>query len=93
MSGRVTVGFDGCPAGWVAVTLADGRVTDVEVVADLAGAVADRPADAVAIDMPIGLIDAVRDADVAARRLLPGRASSVSRRRHVPSSTAGGRAR
>jgi predicted RNase H-like nuclease len=77
VNGRVAVGLDGCPAGWVAVTLADGRVTDVEVVTDLAAAVADRQPNAVAIDMPIGLVDAVRDADVAARTLLPGRASSV----------------
>jgi predicted RNase H-like nuclease len=77
VSGRVAVGFDGCPAGWVAVTLTDGRVIDVEVVTDLAAAVADRRPAAVAIDMPIGLVDAVRDADVAARTFLPGRASSV----------------
>lgn len=77
MSGRVAVGFDGCPAGWVAVTLVDGQVRDVEVVARLAPAVAVRGPAAIAIDMPIGLVDAIREADVAARRLLPGRASSV----------------
>jgi predicted RNase H-like nuclease len=74
---RVAVGFDGCPAGWVAVTLVDGRVDSVEVVAQLAPAVAARGPAAIAADMPIGLIDGIRDADVAARRLLPGRASSV----------------
>jgi predicted RNase H-like nuclease len=77
VSGRVAVGFDGCPAGWVTVTLVDGIVRDVEVVAQLAPAVAARGPAAVAIDMPIGLVDGIRDADVAARRLLPGRASSV----------------
>ena len=77
MTPRVAVGFDGCPAGWVAVTLVDGRVDSVEVVADLAPAVAARGPAAIAIDMPIGLVDGIRDADVAARRLLPGRASSV----------------
>jgi predicted RNase H-like nuclease len=77
VSGRVAVGFDGCPAGWVAVTLVDGQVRDVEVVARLAPAVAVRGPAAIAIDMPIGLVDGIRDADVAARRLLPGRASSV----------------
>ena len=77
MSGRVAVGFDGCPAGWVAVTLVDGAVRDVEVVARLGPAVAVRGPAAIAIDMPIGLVDGIRDADVAARRLLPGRASSV----------------
>jgi predicted RNase H-like nuclease len=75
--GRVAVGFDGCPAGWVAVTLADGVLDSVEVVAQLAPAVAVRGPAAIAIDMPIGLVDGPRDADVAARRLLPGRASSV----------------
>jgi predicted RNase H-like nuclease len=74
---RVAVGFDGCPAGWVALTLVDGRVDSVEVVAQLAPAVAVRGPAAIAIDMPIGLVDGIRDADVAARRLLPGRASSV----------------
>jgi predicted RNase H-like nuclease len=77
VSGRVAVGFDGCPAGWVAVTLVDGQVDTVEVVAELAPAVAARGPAAIAIDMPIGLVDGIRDADVAARRLLPGRASSV----------------
>jgi predicted RNase H-like nuclease len=77
VSGRVAVGFDGCPAGWVAVTLVDGAVSDVEVAALLAPAVAARGPAAIAIDMPIGLVDGIRDADVAARRLLPGRASSV----------------
>jgi predicted RNase H-like nuclease len=75
--GRVAVGFDGCPTGWVAVTLVDGLLADVEVVTDLADTVAVRRPDAIAIDMPIGLVDATRDADVAARALLPGRASSV----------------
>jgi predicted RNase H-like nuclease len=74
---RVAVGFDGCPAGWVAVTLVDGRVDSVEVMAQLAPAVAARGPAAIAVDMPIGLVDGIRDADVAARRLLPGRASSV----------------
>jgi predicted RNase H-like nuclease len=77
VSGRVAVGFDGCPAGWVAVTLVDGMVDTVEVVASLAPAVAARGPAAIAVDMPIGLVDGIRDADVAARRLLPGRASSV----------------
>jgi predicted RNase H-like nuclease len=77
MTSRVAVGFDGCPAGWVAVTLVDGAVSDVEVAALLAPAVAARGPAAIAIDMPIGLIDGIRDADVAARGLLPGRASSV----------------
>ena len=73
---RRALGFDGCPTGWVAVRLQDGAVADVEVVEHLDGPLADGY-DAAAADMPIGLVDASRDADVAARRLLPGRASSV----------------
>lgn len=76
---REACGLDGCPDGWVVVTLRDGALHDVEVV-DRLDEVLDgdqRPA-AIGVDMPIGLIDAPsRAADRAARRLLPGRASSV----------------
>jgi len=74
---RRVLGVDGCPSGWVCVTLVDGAVTEVEVVPLLAEALADGPFDAVAVDMPIGLVDGPRQADAAARGLLPGRASSV----------------
>jgi predicted RNase H-like nuclease len=73
---RRVVGADGCPSGWVAVALEAGAVADVEVVTRLDEVLTRRPA-AVAVDMPIGLVDGARDADRAARRLLPGRASSV----------------
>lgn len=76
MSRRV-LGVDGCPAGWVCVTLVDGAVTEVEVVPLLAEVLGDGPFDAVAVDMPIGLVDGPREADAAARVVLPGRASSV----------------
>jgi predicted RNase H-like nuclease len=55
----------------------DGTVRTVEVVTELAEALAGPVYDAVAVDMPIGLVDGPRDADRAARSLLPGRASSV----------------
>jgi predicted RNase H-like nuclease len=79
---RTALGFDGCPAGWVAVTLEAGAVTRVEVVAHLRDRLPEGPRgvaglDAIAVDMPVGLVDADRDADRAARRALPGRASSV----------------
>ncbi len=78
-------GLDGCRAGWVVVTLHDGRVGDVEVVGSIVevcdgagpSVEADRQ-EPIGIDMPIGLVDAPsRDTDVAARLLLPGRASSI----------------
>ncbi len=59
------------------VTLVDGAVDGVEVVGTLTEALADGPFAAVAVDMPIGLVDGPRVADAAARQLLPGRASSV----------------
>jgi predicted RNase H-like nuclease len=77
---RFARGLDGCPAGWVVVTLQDGRVIDVEVVTHVAEVLDDdrAPGAIVGIDMPIGLRDTPsRGADVAARRLLPGRASSI----------------
>lgn len=77
VASRRVLGVDGCRQGWVAVTLVDGAVVGVEVVSALAEALADGPFAAVAVDMPIGLVDAPRAADVAARQLLPGRASSV----------------
>jgi len=73
---RVVRGLDGCADGWVAVTLVDGKVSDVEVVATLAGVPDDGTT--LGVDMPIGLLDEpVRDADAAARKRLRGQASSV----------------
>lgn len=91
MVSRRVVGIDGCQGGWVAVTLVDGQVADVVVVARLAELLGPAPTaginvdhdppggayDAVAIDVPIGLLNSDRDADTAARDLLPRRASSV----------------
>jgi predicted RNase H-like nuclease len=73
---RRALGADGCPSGWVIVALRDGALDSVEVVGDL-GEVLDEPYAAAAVDMPVGLVEGARDADVAARRLVPGRASSV----------------
>jgi predicted RNase H-like nuclease len=76
---RTVVGLDGCPAGWVAVELRDGRVGDVRVVGHVDEVTARTPRPAiVGVDTPIGLDDAPhRAADVAARRVLGRRASSV----------------
>lgn len=88
----VAVGVDGAPAGWVAACLyADSTCreraavspTGLELFAhvDALAAFRDSASDgaAVAIDMPIGLLDEVelRPCDRAARRLLRGRASTV----------------
>ena len=73
---RVARGLDGCPEGWVVVTLVDGAVGDVEVVGELARVPEDRAV--VGVDMPIGLVDEpIRDADATARRMLRGRGSSI----------------
>jgi predicted RNase H-like nuclease len=82
------IGVDGCRDGWVAVTLERGGLAAVMVVDTLAEVIvsAAHEADAagararqtpVAVDIPIGLLDADRDADAAARRALPGRAASI----------------
>jgi predicted RNase H-like nuclease len=74
---RVVLGLDGCPAGWVAVVLREGRVDDVRVVASIRESIDGVQPSHVGVDMPVGLVDGPRDTDAAARALLPGRASSV----------------
>jgi predicted RNase H-like nuclease len=74
---RQVLGLDGCPDGWVAVVLREGRVHDVRVVGSIEEALADLQCSHVGIDMPVGLVDGARDTDGAARALLPGRAASV----------------
>jgi predicted RNase H-like nuclease len=71
------MGVDGCKRGWVGVRW-DGT-TDVLVAATIAELVAlAGPLEAVAIDTPIDLpADERRQAEQLARRLLPGRASTV----------------
>lgn len=76
-SERLVVGLDGCPSGWVAVVLRDGRVDAVRVVTTIREALDDVTAAHVGVDMPVGLVDGPRDTDAAARALLPGRAASV----------------
>lgn len=73
---RDVIGVDGCRDGWVVVRLVDGALADLRVVARLTEVLDPLP-DVVALDIPIGLVDAPRAADGAARRALPGRASSV----------------
>ena len=74
------VGVDGCPSGWVAavVDLASGQLT-FGVFATFAELVAAYPeAAAIGVDIPVGLpYTPSRRADIEARKLLPGKASSV----------------
>ncbi|RXS83689.1 DUF429 domain-containing protein [Streptomyces sp. TM32] len=80
----VTVlGVDACPAGWLAVRLHDGRFAEARAVTTLLsllpGAAAGSVA-VVAVDMPLGLLDAGwRRADTEAAALLGPRRGSVFR--------------
>jgi predicted RNase H-like nuclease len=78
--GRVA-GVDGCPGGWIAVVEETGGGA---ISHRLAGTFEELtlslgPCDAIAVDVPIGLLDSgPRLCDIAARRLLsPKRSSSV----------------
>lgn len=77
-AGRRALGLDGTPHGWMAVVVCDGQLYDAFVVPLASQAIARARPAAVAVDMPVGLVDeAGRDADAAARRLLAGAASTV----------------
>jgi predicted RNase H-like nuclease len=73
------VGVDACRGGWVGVVLRDGAFAGSVVAvgcADLLAAVSE--ARVVAVDIPIGLLEAGwRRADAAARRVLGARAATV----------------
>jgi predicted RNase H-like nuclease len=74
------VGVDGCSSGWVAIALGpDGDVSahHLPAIEQLGAAIPD--AEAVGIDIPIGLPEAAapRAADLAARAMLGPRRSSV----------------
>jgi predicted RNase H-like nuclease len=77
------LGVDGCPGGWVGAVLVPGaprpRVVVAPTIEQLVETVrADLDLRVVGIDIPIGLPDdSTRQADVLARRALPGRAGSV----------------
>ncbi|WP_162599684.1 DUF429 domain-containing protein [Nocardioides solisilvae] len=75
------LGVDAGKGGWVGVLLADGRsrvlaAPGLAALVELARETA--PVSVVGVDIPVGLPDAGRrQADVLARRALPGKASSV----------------
>jgi predicted RNase H-like nuclease len=71
------VGVDGCPGGWVAVVVRAGGVADVATFATFdAVLAATAGAEAVAVDIPIGLDPWPRKADTEAKAFL-GRAASA----------------
>lgn len=75
----IAVGVDAYPNGWVAVTLDDGEFLKDFVAPSFAAILAAVPtARAVGVDIPIGIPGTYpRPADVAARRFVGPRASSV----------------
>ena len=71
-------GADGCRTGWVVCRRDDDGTLSIDVVKTLAEAC--EGLSILAVDMPIGFVDVPRPAracEVEARRLLPGKASSV----------------
>jgi predicted RNase H-like nuclease len=75
----VAVGVDGYPRGWVAVVLREGLFDEVRLAARFEEILAAYPkAAAYGVDIPIGLPQTEpRAADLAARRFLGSRSSSV----------------
>jgi len=73
-------GVDGCPKGWIAIVLEDGRFARAEFSPTFAELLIHLPdARVIAVDIPIGLPDGSepRAADIEARKLLGPRGSSV----------------
>lgn len=75
----VAVGLDGCPTGWIAAVVDDGRLAAIEYRESARSALKAYPdAAAFAFDIPITLSpDGKRDADIEARDFLGERANSV----------------
>jgi len=77
------LGVDGCTAGWVGAVLEPGsprpRVVVAPTIAELVSMVRESLGIVVVgIDIPIGLPDrTIRQADVLARKAVPGKASSI----------------
>ncbi len=74
----VVAGADGCRTGWVVCRRAPDGTLDIRVVKALADAC--EGLSILAVDMPIGLLDVPRPpraCEVEARKLLPGKTSSV----------------
>jgi predicted RNase H-like nuclease len=76
MPGLRVAGVDGCPGGWVAAVVTDGRLDGWQLVGD---PTAFAPlGERVCVDIPIGLPDrGRRSLERAARLRLPGRGSTI----------------
>lgn len=77
-TGAVVGGADGCRAGWVICRCESDGSLDIRVVKTLVEAC--EGLSVLAVDMPIGLLDEPRPCracEAEARRLMPGKASSV----------------
>lgn len=79
MSSTVVLGVDRFARGWVGALVNDVGVVDIVLVRELKDLVAGSPAaECIAVDMPIGLLEAgTRPADVAAQKFVGPRRSSV----------------
>lgn len=75
----LVLGVDGCKTGWIAVALADGKDPEAHFLPTIGALEPLAPrADAVAIDIPIGLPTAgPREADLLTRKFLGARRNSV----------------
>ncbi len=73
------LGVDACPGGWVGIKLRDGHFAAAYRASSLENVVRQvSDAAAVAVDIPLGLVDrGWRDADTAAKQFLRRRSSSV----------------
>jgi len=74
----IVAGADGCRTGWVVCRRDDNGNLDIRVVKTLAHAC--EGLSILAVDMPIGFVDVPRpprQCEAEARKLLPGKASSV----------------
>jgi predicted RNase H-like nuclease len=73
------VGVDGCKQGWVAIALKDGMFARAALYKDISSITKEWPdADAIGVDIPIGLREkGARHADLEAREFLGRRSSSV----------------
>lgn len=73
----LALGADSCRQGWAVVSVDTHGRLDLSVVPRLFEVVRRHPEAVVAVDIPIGLTDEPRDADVEARRVLGPASSSV----------------